>query len=231
MIGKQYAPLTATEYSETFATFVEKLREKDEYETIVEPIFKEFGSKPVRFLSIGAGTGWMEDIFVTKYRLKMSFYYAIEPNPSHSEKLKDTITSWNVENTIDSGFFTSNMDIAHTFDVIFMAHCLYCIEDPCQAVIHAKSFLNPGGLLIILLQNGTGMRELVSHFKENATLVPDSFANHLFYDKDVFQFLTKSGINFQVKDDILGATLEIDDFVRQQSSKNVNDAISFILQK
>ena len=144
MAGNQYPPLAGKEYSETYDTFNIKSRQKDEYEKMLEPIVKAFGSKPVSFLSIGAGFGRMEDVLVTKYGLKMSFYYAIEPDAVHSNKLKDTVTSWGVEYKINTNFFTKDMEISQTFDVIFIPQSLYCIKDPFQAVLHAKSFLNPG---------------------------------------------------------------------------------------
>ena len=233
MAGNQYPPLSEKEYSETYDTFNIKSRQKDEYAKMLEPIVKVFGSKPVSFLSIGAGFGWMEDALVTKYGLKMSFYYAIEPDATHSKKLKETVTSWDVEYKIDTNFFTSDMDISQKFDVIFIPQSLYCIKDPFQAVLHAKSFLNPGGRLIILhMSNASGFYQLFSYFlgKAGKNFQPCYTQNNLLVSEDVIQFLAKSGIDFQVKNDIMRETLEIDDFVRQLDSKNVNDAISFILQ-
>ena len=233
MAGNQYPPLSEKEYSETYDTFNIKSRQKDEYEKMLEPIVKAFGSKPVSFLSIGAGFGWMENELVTKYGLKMSFYYAIEPDAVHSNKLKDTVTSWGVEYKIDTNFFSKDMDISQTFDVIFIPQSLYCIKDPFQAVLHAKSFLNPGGRLINLhMSSKSGFYQIFSYFLEKAgkNFQPCYDQNNQLVSEDVVQFLTKAGIDFQVKHDIMKETLEIDDFVRQLSSKNVNGAISFILQ-
>ena len=169
MAGNQYPPLAGKEYSETYDAFIIKTRQKDEYDKMLEPIVKAFGSKPVSFLSIGAGFGWMEDVLVTKYGLKMSFYYAIEPDPTHAKKLKDTVSSWGVEYKIDTNYFSSDMDISQKFDVIFIPQSLYCFPDPFQALLHAKSFLNPGGRLIILhMSSASGFYQIFSYFSEKA---------------------------------------------------------------
>ena len=175
----------------------------------------------------------MEDVMVTKYGLKMSFYYAIEPDATHSKKLKETVTSWDVEYKIDTNFFTSDMDISQKFDVIFIPQSLYCFPDPFQALLHAKSFLNPGGRLIILhMSSASGFYQIFSYFSEKAGKNVQTCYDHnnMLVSEDVIRFLTKSGIDCQVKNDIMKETLDIDDFVNQRNGKNVNDAISFILQ-
>ena len=235
MAGNQYPPLAGKEYSETYDAFIIKTRQKDEYDKMLEPIVKAFGSKPVSFLSIGAGFGRMEDVLVTKYGLKMSFYYAIEPDPTHSKKLKDTVTSWGVEYKIDTNYFSSDMDISQKFDVIFIPQSLYCFQDPFQALLHAKSFLNPGGRLIILhMSSASGFYQIFSYFWEKAGKNVQTCYDHnnMLVSEDVIRFLAKSGIDCQVKNDIMKETLEIDDFVKQimYNCKYVNNAISFILQ-
>ena len=235
MAGNQYPPLAGKEYSETYDTFNIKSRQKDEYEKMLEPIVKAFGSKPVSFLSIGAGFGRMEDVLVTKYGLKMSFYYAIEPDPTHAKKLKDTVSSWGVEYKIDTNYFSSDMDISQKFDVIFIPQSLYCFPDPFQALLHAKSFLNPGGRLIILhMSSASGFYQIFSYFSEKAGKNVQTCYDHnnMLVSEDVIRFLAKSGIDCQVKNDIMKETLEIDDFVKQimYNCKYVNNAISFILQ-
>ena len=70
----QYSALTANEYSDTFSTFLTKATQEDDMGKFIQPIIDRYGSKPVKVMSVGAGTGWREDILVKQCGLCMSFY-------------------------------------------------------------------------------------------------------------------------------------------------------------
>ena len=226
----QYSTLTANEYSDTFSTFLNKATQQDDMGKFIQPIIDRYGSRPVKVMCVGAGAGWREDILVKQCGLSMSFYYAIEPNPSHCEKLKDVVTSWDVEYIIDQNCFTTETKIAQTFDLILMPHVLCSIKDPFHALLKAKSYLNPGGSLIILQGAAKGVAELCSYLNENVSLYPDPIANHGFIDDDLIENLTKSGIAFNIQKENVVSTVDLDDFVRSQGRGNANDVISFFLQ-
>ena len=226
----QYSALTANEYSDTFSTFLTKATQEDDMGKFIQPIIDRYGSKPVKVMSVGAGTGWREDILVKQCGLSISFYYAIEPNPSHYEKLKDVVTSWDIEYMIDQNCFTTETNIIQTFDLILMPHVLCSIKDPFDALLKAKSYLNPGGSLIILQSGAKGVAELCSYLNENVSLYPDPLANHAFVDTDLIEHLTKSGIAFNIQRENVVSTVDLDDFVRQLDKENGNDVISFFLQ-
>merc|ERR1711997_52579 len=82
------------------------------------------------------------------------------------------------------------------------------------------------------MSSASGFYQSFSYFSEKTGKNVQTCYDHnnMLVSEDVIRFLTKSGIDCKVKNDIMKETLEIDDFVRQLSSKNVNDAISFILQ-
>ena len=111
-----------------------------------------------------------------------------------------------------------------------MPHVLCSIKDPFDALLKAKSYLNPGGSLIILQGGAKGVAELCSYLNENVSLYPDPIANHGFIDDDLIENLTKSGIAFNIQRENVVSTVDLDDFVRSQGKGNANDVISFFLQ-
>ena len=79
----QYQALTEEEYANAFSTFRAKSTEYDAMMSLIKPAINSFGGSAVKVMSIGAGTGCVEDDLIRNYGLNMDYFYAIEPNPSH----------------------------------------------------------------------------------------------------------------------------------------------------
>ena len=97
-------------------------------------------------MSIGAGTGIVEDKIIRHFGMRVISILAIEPNPVHFENLRQMSDKWN--DTIlelDSSFFDENYDTAKRFDVILINQSIYGIKNPIESILKAKSLLKHGG--------------------------------------------------------------------------------------
>eukprot|EP00112_Aurelia_sp_Birch-Aquarium-sp1_P022209 Seg6172.2 transcript_id=Seg6172.2/GoldUCD/mRNA.D3Y31 product="hypothetical protein" protein_id=Seg6172.2/GoldUCD/D3Y31 len=124
-------PLTEEEYAKAFATFIKGSTEYKEIPILAKPIIDSFGDTFIDLMSIGAGTGCLEDDFVKKLGLKLDYFLAIEPNKDHLKALEKTVSLWgNVKMTIDSRYFTEDYQTDRRFDMILMSHSMYCMDNP-----------------------------------------------------------------------------------------------------
>ena len=113
----------------------------------------EYCNKPIDIMSIGAGTGWLEDSIIKHSEMKVNNILAIEPNPVHVDKLREMGDKWNdTKFEIDSSFFDENYDTAKRFDVILMVHSIYGMKNPIESIPKAKSLLKNGGKCLIFVK-------------------------------------------------------------------------------
>lgn len=224
----QYQALTEEEYANVFSTFIAKSTEYEAMMSLIKPAIDSFGGSAVKVMSIGAGTGCVEDDLIRNYGLNMDYFYAIEPNHLHLIELEKTISGWGSKYKIDSRYFEPELEINDTFDLIIMSHCMYCMADPLGAMLKAKFLLNPGGRVVIFHQSEKGGYELYTQFMKQASLDKRPINDHAISCKELCTMLKKSGVNQQLT---LGAsTLEVDDFLRERNTPTANDVITFFLQ-
>ena len=224
----KYAVLTQQEYAKVFSTFIRNSTEYRAMQSLIAPIIDSFGGRPVKLLSIGAGTGCFEESLLNNCGLKLKYAYAIEPNSSHLVELKKTISKWDIDYVVDSNYFTPEIEIEDTFDIIFMSHCMYCMEDPLSAMMKAKSLLNTDGSVIIFNQSENGGYELYSHLMQNAGLDGVPINDHSISSKELTNMLKESGVNHVIYEN--PSTLGVDDFVKKRNTPTANDVVTFFLQ-
>ena len=224
----QYQALTEEEYANVFSTFIAKSTEYKAMMSLIKPAIDGFGGSAVKVMSIGAGTGCVEDDLIRNYGLNMDYFYAIEPNPLHLIELKKTISGWGSKYKIDARYFDPKMEIDCTFDLIIMSHVMYYMTDPLGAMQKAKDLLNPGGCVVIFHQGEKGGNMIYVEFMKKASKEKKTMNDDVISCKELCTMLKKSGVNQQLT---LGAsTLEVDDFVRRRNTPTANDVISFFLQ-
>ena len=195
---------------------------------MMKPVINRLNGKAIKLLSIGAGTGHMEDDQIRNCELQISYYHAIEPNESLLVDLRKTISNWNIDFKVEQNYFSDGIEIDSTFDMILMSHCLYGMNEPLKAIIQAKSFLKPEGKLIIFHQSDKGGYELHTHFTQNATFDRPPLNDGTLSSKHVCDMLKSSGVNYSVTEG--NGTLEVDDFVRKRDTPIANDVITLFLQ-
>ena len=105
-------------------------------------------------LDIGAGTGHFTRQILKESRVPVRSYTAIEPSADHIRHLEGNLRDLSVKRMIIPEFFTPRTDLKTKFDLILLSHSTYCfLPDPEPFLLHAFSFLNPGGKAVIY--NGT----------------------------------------------------------------------------
>ena len=110
--------------------------------------------------------------------------WGIEPQESAYQKAKDQL-----DHAIHA-FFTPELKLEKTFDCIVFNDVLEHIEDPWEALKHAKTLLNPGGYIFASIPN-------IGHY----SILWDLVMNNKFeytadgiLDKTHLRFFTKSGV-------------------------------------
>lgn len=225
---RQYITINEGEYADVFSTFIAKSTEYDTMLQLIKSCIDNLDGRAVKVLSVGAGTGCMEDDLIHKFGLNMDYFYAIEPNSSHQTELEKTISRWGLKNKIDTRYFDPETKIDDSFDLILMSHCMYCMTDPLGAMLHAMSLLKPGGRVIIFNQSDKGGYELYSRFITNASLNRRPINDHAISCNELSAMLNRSGIHHETKQG--SSTLEVDDFLRRRNTPTANDVITFFLQ-
>ena len=229
MNSKEHIPqLNDQEYSKVFHTFVTGSTQYKDMPMLAKPAIDHFSGKTVNLLSIGAGTGMVEDHFVKNFDLKLSYYYAIEPNEFHRLGLKKTIHNWNVDHKIDSDYFTPRMEINDRFDIVLMSHCLYYMEDPLGAMLKAKSLAKPQGGKVIIFHHTDESASVFRHLRKSATPDRSLIIDRGLSSKELSRMLDKSGIKHDVS--VAHSIVDVDDFIEERNTPTANDVITFILQ-
>jgi len=227
---KSYKILTHDEYAKVYRTFKRNSQQDDIVRNAVtELILHEFGRNSIDVMSIGSGTGWLEDHLIKHPQLKITSLLAIEPNLCHFEAIKEKSANW--KNTIfdlDPSCFGADYGTEKRFDVILMVHTIYYIKNPINAVIKAKSFLKHGGKLIIVAQGEKGGYELTATvYEEVIRNAPPTYAYNCIHGGFIVDGLRKEGIPFTIKEAV--DFLNVTDFIGRVESPNYSDTISLFL--
>ena len=222
--------LTQDEYAKVYRTFKRNSQQDDIVRNAVtEFILHEFGRNSIDIMSIGSGTGWLEDHLVKHPKLKVESLLAIEPNLYHVEAMQEKSANWtDTIFELDSSSFGADYRTEKRFDVIIMVHMIYYIKNPIDAIIKAKSFLKHGGKIIIAVQGEKGGYELTAAvYEEVMRSAPLTYTYNCIHGGLIVDGLRKEGIPFTIKEAV--DFLDVTDFVGRVESPNCSDAISLYL--
>ena len=124
--------LTDEEYAKVFDTFSKDSSRNSNIENgIIRPLLSKFADKSIDIMSIGAGTGWIEDKIIKHPTSRVNSLLAVEPNPEHADEQREKSKNWTDTVTdIDITFFDENYATAKKFDVILMVHFIYYVKKP-----------------------------------------------------------------------------------------------------
>lgn len=196
-------PLTTEQYAKTFKEFIRRYKQDDSVINKIRDQLLINKKKEYNILSIGAGTGNIDNCIFDKINCKIN-YYAVEPNDYHCNDLLNNFKSTNYVVNIKKEYFDKQFKIDKDikFDFIFMFHSLYYINEPIESINHAKSFLDKNGKIIIIHQGETGIFEIFNKFNEKVLFSKDKLSDHglcgsyiieklkelnIYYDKFIFK--------------------------------------------
>ncbi len=164
--------LTPADYTKLFASYEHDTDEYSDMLSIIEPSLPEFEGKNLDFMSIGAGTGCFEDALIKEKGLLVKYLYAVEPDSVRRASLERIATTWNTEYFIDDRSFGYDFEIKTTkkFDLVLISHVMYFFQEPWRAILRARSFLKPGGVLLILNMTQVGYADVQKEFFKMAQL-------------------------------------------------------------
>ena len=221
--------LDNNEYVKMFATFKENSNQDEVVrDGIIAPIIKKYGGKAFDLMSIGAGVGWLEDDIIRHPELKVNIILAIEPNPEHVEKIREKSAKWkDTISYIETGYFNDDYNTIMRFDVILMVNSIYYIRDPIGVIIKAKSFLKPGGQIMIVMQGEQGNFELTSCLHKQVKFSQSMYTYNLENSALLVERLQKNNIKYQMQN--FNGLLDVTDFIERKHTPSCNDTISFIL--
>ncbi|MBM4251647.1 MAG: class I SAM-dependent methyltransferase [Deltaproteobacteria bacterium] len=153
--------LTRDRYLETF-----KLLQSvsNEYQDMAAFIAKEIETRflgRISLLDVGAGSGHLMKKLGEIYNLaNISRYVGVEPDATAAASL---IQFWQayptVQSVVDVERFDQarGSDLQQKFDVVLFSHSLYGMKDPKRALEEAKKLLNPGGVIIAIINTPIGL--------------------------------------------------------------------------
>jgi len=223
----EFPSLTHDEYARAFKTFLNSSTEQKQSSGWFKQVVESLEGKAVKFLSIGAGFGRVENEMVEKHGLKMSFYYAIEPGQKHRATLEENIKSWgfDIPYEIDPSYFTPAFKTEHRFDVVLMSHALYGIPKWREVLEHTISLLAPGGKVVLFHHAETFPQvELCKYGK----LVPPPIGNHTILPSDVADFLNEKNIQYSVE--YFKNKISINEFMAGSEDEPATHVVDFLIQ-
>ena len=240
------SPLNFKEFAQTFSALLQPSR-SNEYDCMIQiaqTVFQQrnVNERPVRLLSVGAGTGSFEKKLVQELGLKLEFIYAVEPNPIHVALLQLSLEEINCKFHIDTSFFHHNFKLDDTisgqedqgFDIILMSQCLYTFDDPLRASIHSLNFLKTNGSLFIINQGDSACSEIFGYLLQRSDPsvfnVQLAIQDHTLTANKIASYFASQRPDISV--DLLEkvAKIDIDQFIRADDATRYDDIISFFLQ-
>ena len=227
---RNFKLINEEEYAKVYITFKRNSNQDEIVRNgIITPIVKRYRGKVIDVMSIGAGVGWLEDEINSNPQLKVNSILAIEPNPEHAKKLREKASHWkNTTCDIDMVYFDESYETAQRFDVILFVHSLYYIRNPIGAVAKAKSFLKPGGRIMIVMQGEKGSFELASYLHNQVKIVPSAYYTYSPENSThLLEGLNRNNIKCRSHD--FAEHLDITDFIERKDISTCNDIISFFL--
>ena len=145
------------EYHQAFQVFLDHTDQKLKAQKVLSDLIDGLSSRRV-FIDAGAGNGKVTSWFTDRFGRTI----AIEPNPSLRHELEGTCPTAEI---IPEQIL--NAEIEATGDLILCSHVFYYIDasEWMQTLARLASWLAPGGLLVLLVQNhDTDCMQMLDHF-------------------------------------------------------------------
>ena len=220
--------LTDDEYAKFFVTFKSHSDQDKVISNLIMQELSEYSNKPIDIMSIGAGTGFLEDRIIRHFGISMNSILAIEPNSVHLENLRQMGAKWNnVIWEIDSSYFDVNYQTEKRFDVILMVHSIYGIQNPIESIIKAKSFLKTGGKCLIFVHGEKGGFQFSSKIYGKVLMAPFESNSSTITGGYLSECLQKNNIKLEATK--ITVQLDVTDFVERNRSPIRDDIVSFLL--
>ena len=221
--------LSNEEYPEMFRTFISSSNQNTLVRNeVTQSIVYSYKDTPIDMMSIGAGVGWLEDEIIKHPELKVNNVLAIEPNTEHAEKLKEKSVDWiDTKCYIDTSYFDEKYETTMKFDVILMAFSIYYSQSPINTVIIAKSFLKPGGQILIVIRGEIGGLELASCLHKQVKIDPTICTYNWEGSVQLIEDLKENGIKYHIKN--FTCLYDVTDFIDGNETPTRDNTISFFL--
>jgi ubiquinone/menaquinone biosynthesis C-methylase UbiE len=236
-------PLSEEGYARTFATLAAITTEYTAMMNIARKVIhdNQFDTKPVRMLSIGAGTGYFEARLVRELGLKLEYIFAVEPNPEHVAALEDSLKSLNVQHDISRAFFDRNFEFneqfkapEQCFDFILFSHSLYRFDDPFEAITLATNFLKPTGKMLIIHQGEPSSAELFNYLvkKSNPKIfsAKKCIGDHSLTAEKMMSHFHENHADIPMTIVKESTFVDVDSFIRKSGDPGSDHVVSFFLQ-
>ena len=221
--------LTDEEYARMFKTFIrnssQNMLVRNE---VIQSLVDNYSDGPFDLMSIGAGVGWLEDEIIKHPSLKVKTILAIEPNPEHAEKLEEKSNEWiDTQCNIDTSYFDDSYETAMKFDVVLLVHSIYYTKSPINTIIKAKSFLKPGGQVLIVLRGERGGLELAACLHKQVKIDPSICTYNWEGSVQLIEELKRNGIKYQIQN--FTDLHDVTDFIERNNTPTSSDTVSFLL--
>ena len=221
-------PLTEEEYTQVFSTFIDASTEYPQIICLAKSLIDMFHGRAIDLMSVGAGTGCIENDLVKHHQLNLKSFVAIEPNADHLQILKQTVAKWRMINVeLQSIYFDETYETSKKFDIILMSHSMYCVDSPVAAIVKAKSLLKPNGKIIIFCQTEEGGHELYARMMQEVRM-ERPINDHFVTCQSISEALHNNGIKHDVR--MAPSHIDVTDFVERNPTPTCNDSITFLLQ-
>ena len=227
---KSFKALTQEQYTAKYITF-KRRADQDAVirDVIIKALLLKYENRSIDVMSIGAGIGWLENCIIKHPCMKIRSMLAIEPNPDHLVKLREQSDAWtDTVVQIDSSYFNAHYETSQKFDIVLMVHSIYCMNDPLETIIRAKSFLKHGGQLIIIVQGDQCGKELACHLYARADGAQNILSRNWIDTEFVVDGLKQNNIKYEVEN--VKISHDVTDFMEKSDSADSSDTISFLLQ-
>lgn len=221
--------LTAEEYTRLFASYQNDTDEYSDMVSLIEPFLHDFKGKHVDFMSIGAGTGCFEDALIKEKGLLVEYYYAVEPNDVRRADLERIVPTWNTDYFIDDRKFAGDFEIKTTkrFDLILISHAMYFFREPWRAILRARSFLKPGGVLLVLNMTEVGYADVQREFFKVAQITGTPIYSSEVTTKSMSQELDQASVPHKVV--TKESRLDVTDFIKKRETPTANVLVDIII--
>lgn len=220
--------LSQEEYARVHDTY-KYITSNDEIHTeLIMSQLAKLDSEPIEMMSIGPGTGSLEDIIIKSSGKKVTYILAVEINPFYREKLHQISTGWK-DTTVDIDLkFDADYVTAKRFDLILMVHSIYGLGNPIDAILKARSFLKPSGQLLIVAHGNNGGYQLFSHLLRIASLTVAPISNNAITSGLISGGLKNIGIKHEIRERKI--PFDVTDFIIKRDCPVTNDILSMFLQ-
>ncbi len=150
--------------------------------------------KNSKILEIGCATGFMGEYFIAKKNCKV---YGVELGKDEAEIAKTKLTKV-IVGDIENKETISKVKKLGKFDVIFATALIEHLKDPWSALSVWKTWLNPGGCIILSTSNiahwSTRLKILKGEFNYSEYGILDNTHLHLFTVSSFKKIIEDSGL-------------------------------------